>query len=70
MTLLIPNDLVLLFTILESIFQLAVPIAITDSKTKYNYCIAYLPPEIKIIARDITIFPDTTDPYKILKEII
>ncbi|KAF8795394.1 hypothetical protein HNY73_003247 [Argiope bruennichi] len=37
---------------LDSTFELASPKAITESKTKYNYVLAHLPPEIATVVRD------------------
>ena len=64
----IPTDPALWFTMVESTFQLAVPKPITDSKTKYNYCVAHLPPEIAMIVRDVIITPDIADPFQNLKQ--
>ena len=63
----IPSDPSLWFTMVESTFELAVPKPITESKTKYNYCVANLPPDIAMTVRDIILSPDTTDPYAKLK---
>ncbi|KAF8791603.1 hypothetical protein HNY73_006444 [Argiope bruennichi] len=52
---------------LDSTFKLPSPTAITESKTKYNYVVAHLPPEIATIVRDVIIQPDSTDPYSDLK---
>lgn len=64
----IPTDPALWFTMIESTFQLAVPKPITDSRTKYNYCVSHLPPEIAMTVRDIILSPDSADPYKNLKD--
>lgn len=64
----IPTDPALWFTMVESTFQLAVPKPITDSRTKYNYCVANLPPEIAMTVRDVIISPDNSDPFKNLKD--
>ncbi|KAF8797273.1 hypothetical protein HNY73_001558 [Argiope bruennichi] len=45
----------------------AVSKPITASKTKFNYCAAYIPPEVASIVRDIIINPDEEDPYQQLK---
>lgn len=63
----IPSDPSLWFTMVESTFELAVPKPITESKTKYNHCVANLPPHIAMTVRDIIISPDKTDPYHKLK---
>ncbi|GFT35379.1 hypothetical protein TNCV_275021 [Trichonephila clavipes] len=42
----------------------AVPQAITDSKTKFNYIIAHLPPEAATIIRDVIMIPDPVEPYE------
>ena len=64
----IPTDPALWFTMVESTFQLAVPKPITDSKTKYNYCVAHLPPEIAMIVRDVIITPDIANPFQNLRQ--
>ncbi|KAF8790610.1 hypothetical protein HNY73_005606 [Argiope bruennichi] len=51
----------------ESTFELAIPKPITASRTKFNYCVSTLPPEIAITVRDIILSPDATDPYSQLK---
>ncbi|KAG8173367.1 hypothetical protein JTE90_021753, partial [Oedothorax gibbosus] len=48
--------------------QLGTPKPVTESKTKYNYCVAHLPPETASLVRDILLSPATDDPYKTLKE--
>ncbi|GFW40541.1 transposon Ty3-G Gag-Pol polyprotein [Trichonephila clavipes] len=45
----------------------AVPKPITESKTKYNYAVSHLPPDIATVVRDIIIQPDISDPYSELK---
>lgn len=64
----IKPDPALWFHMLDSTFALASPKAITESKTKYNYVVAHLPPEIAIVVRDAIIQPDSTDPYADLKK--
>lgn len=61
------NDPALWFTICESTFQLGCPKAITESKTKFNYIIAHLPPEATSIIRDVILNPDSDDPYTHVK---
>ncbi|KAF8794887.1 hypothetical protein HNY73_002803 [Argiope bruennichi] len=63
----IPSDPSLWFTMVESTFELAIPKPITASRTKFNYCVSTLPPEIAITVRDIILSPDATDPYSQLK---
>lgn len=58
----IPADTALWFMMIETTINLASPKAITESKMKYNYCDANLPPEIAMTVRDI-ISPDKTDPF-------
>ncbi|GBM79529.1 hypothetical protein AVEN_209501-1 [Araneus ventricosus] len=52
---------------LESTFELAIPKPITESRTKYNHCVANLPPDIAMTVRDIIISPNKTIPYAKLK---
>nr|XP_042902504.1 uncharacterized protein LOC122270176 [Parasteatoda tepidariorum] len=52
----------------EATFQLATPKPISESKTKFNYCHAHLPPEVAAVVRDVIITPDAEDPFKKLKE--
>ncbi|GBM85584.1 hypothetical protein AVEN_207743-1 [Araneus ventricosus] len=59
----IQPDPALWFRMLESTFELASPKPITESKTKYNYVVAHLPPEIATVVRDVIIQPDSSDPY-------
>ncbi|GFX12395.1 hypothetical protein TNCV_64411 [Trichonephila clavipes] len=40
------------------------PKAITESKTKFNYIIAHLPPEAATIIRDVIMNPDPVEPYE------
>lgn len=67
MPLFIPTDPALWFKMVESTFELAVPKAITESKTKYNYCVSHLPPDIAMTVRDVILSPDVTDPFLMLK---
>lgn len=62
------NDPALWFKMCESTFELALPKAITASKTKFNYIVAHVPPEIASLVRDVIVNPDPEDPYKKLKE--
>lgn len=64
----ISTDPQLWFSMVESTFELASPKAITESKTKYNHCVASLPADIALLVRDIILNPDATDPYSKLKE--
>lgn len=64
----IKMDPLLWFHMLESTFELATPKPITESKTKYNYVVAHLPPDIATVVRDIIMQPDGTDPYLDLKK--
>lgn len=61
------SDPALWFTICESTFQLGCPKPVTESKTKYNYIIAHLPPEATTIIRDVILNPDENDPYTHVK---
>lgn len=63
----IPVDPSLWFHMLESTFELATPKAITEERTKYNYVVANLPPNIATIVRDVIIQPDAVTPYQNLK---
>ncbi|GFU90808.1 transposon Ty3-I Gag-Pol polyprotein [Trichonephila clavipes] len=56
------HDPALWFTMCDSTFQLGCPKAITDSKTKFNYIIAHLPPEAATIIRDVIMNPDPVEP--------
>ncbi|GFT74174.1 transposon Tf2-6 polyprotein [Trichonephila clavipes] len=58
------HDPALWFTMCDSTFQLGCPKAITDSKTKFNYIIAHLPPEAATIIRDVIMNPDPVEPYE------
>lgn len=64
----IPSDPILWFSILESTFESSTPKPITVSKTKFNYCVAHLPPETAVLVRDVILKPDQTDPYEKLKQ--
>lgn len=70
----IPNfnasDPQLWFCMCDSTFELATPKPITESQTKYNYCVAHLPSEIASIVRDIIIKENKTDPYTELKDAV
>ncbi|GFX31269.1 hypothetical protein TNCV_2060881 [Trichonephila clavipes] len=48
----------------DSTFQLGCPKAITDSRTKFNYIIAHLPPEAATIIRDVIMNPDPVELYE------
>ena len=62
------NDPALWFILCESSFELAVPKPITESRTKYNYAVANLPPDVAAIVRDVLIKPSIEQPYEHLKE--
>lgn len=66
----ISSDPTLWFTMAESTFELASPKPITESKTKYNYCVATLPPDAAVLVRDIILDPNKTDPYQSLKDAV
>lgn len=70
----IPNynasDPQLWFGMCESTFELAAPKPIIDSRTKYNHCVAHLPPEIASIVRDVILKPKTEDPFNELRSAI
>lgn len=61
------SDPTLWFGMCEATFELAVPKPITESKTKFNYVVAHLPPDIASTVRDIILDPDKLDPYGVLK---
>ncbi|GFW39870.1 integrase catalytic domain-containing protein [Trichonephila clavipes] len=63
----IQRDPALWFYMIESTFELASPKPITESKTKYNYIVSHLPPDIATVVRDVIIQPDISDPYSELK---
>ncbi|GFU77521.1 transposon Tf2-9 polyprotein [Trichonephila clavipes] len=63
----IQRDPALWFYMIESTFELASPKPITESKTKYNYAVSHLPPDIATVVRDVIIQPDISDPYSELK---
>ncbi|KAF8768393.1 hypothetical protein HNY73_021217 [Argiope bruennichi] len=46
----------------EATFELAISKPITVSKTKFNYCVAHIPPEAASVVREIIINPDEEDP--------
>ncbi|KAG8199250.1 hypothetical protein JTE90_003677 [Oedothorax gibbosus] len=62
------SDPALWFQMCEATFELGTPKPVTEGKTKYNYCVAHLPPETASLVRDILLSPATDDPYKTLKE--
>lgn len=63
-------DPALWFAMCESTFELATPKAITDSKTKFNYCVSHLPPEIASLVRDIILKARSETSYDELKTAI
>ncbi|GFY06782.1 transposon Ty3-I Gag-Pol polyprotein [Trichonephila clavipes] len=63
----IQRDPALWFYMIESTFELASPKPITESKTKYNYAVSHLPPDIATVVRDVIIQPDISDPSSELK---
>lgn len=63
-------DPALWFYMVECTFQLATPKPITDSRTKFNYVAAHLPPEIAIAVRDVIMKPDETTPYETVKKTV
>ncbi|GFQ82421.1 uncharacterized protein TNCT_15751 [Trichonephila clavata] len=64
----VSSDPALWFGMLESTFELAIPKPITDERTKYNYCVAYLSPDAAMAVRDVILSPGSTNPYSKLKE--
>ncbi|GFY47627.1 uncharacterized protein TNIN_489451 [Trichonephila inaurata madagascariensis] len=58
------NDCVLWFTMCDSTFQLGCLKAITDSRTKFYYSIAHLPPKAVTIILDVIRNRDPVDPYE------
>nr|XP_015922908.2 uncharacterized protein LOC107451355 [Parasteatoda tepidariorum] len=62
------SDPHLWFHMVEATFQLATPKPISESKTKFNYCLAHLLPEVAAVVRDVIITPNAEDPFKKLKE--
>ncbi|GFX16087.1 uncharacterized protein TNCV_4703451 [Trichonephila clavipes] len=52
----------------ESTFELAVPKPITDERTKYNYCVAHLSPDMALAVRDVILSPGSTNPCSKLKD--
>ncbi|XP_035216669.1 uncharacterized protein LOC118190085 [Stegodyphus dumicola] len=65
-----PIDPALWFAMCEATFALAAPKPITDSKTKFNYCVAHLPPEFAALVRDIILRERTDSSYEDLKATI
>ncbi|GBL79659.1 hypothetical protein AVEN_18203-1 [Araneus ventricosus] len=63
----IQPDPALWFHMLESTFELTSLKPITEGKTKYNYVVAHLPPDIDTVVRDVIIQQDLSDPYTDLK---
>lgn len=61
------NDVSLWFAMCEHSFELAHPRAITESRTKFNYISANLPPEAASVVRDLIIKRSDTTPYEDLK---
>lgn len=61
------GDPALWFTMCESTFELGTPKPVTESKTKFNYIVAHLPPEAATIVRDVITNPNAADPYSQLK---
>lgn len=47
----------------ESTFELGTPKPITESKTKFNYVVSHLPPEVASMIRDVIATPSKEDPY-------
>ncbi|GFT42807.1 uncharacterized protein NPIL_658231 [Nephila pilipes] len=64
----IKSDPALWFHLLEAPFDLASPKSVKESKTKYNYVLAHIPPEIATVLRDVIMQHDSTDPYTELKQ--
>ncbi|GFX78392.1 uncharacterized protein TNCV_3034351 [Trichonephila clavipes] len=64
----VSSDPALWFGMLESTFELAVPKPITDERTKYNYCVAHLPPDAAMAVRDVILSPGSINPYSKLKD--
>ncbi|GFX85361.1 transposon Ty3-I Gag-Pol polyprotein [Trichonephila clavipes] len=52
----IQRDPALWFYMIESTFEFASPKPITESKTKYNYAVSHLPPDIATVVRDPCLF--------------
>ena len=61
------KDPALWFSMCDSTFELGTPKPVTDSRTKYNYVVAHLPPEAASTVRNIILHPDATDPYGVLR---
>ncbi|GFQ71208.1 uncharacterized protein TNCT_704141 [Trichonephila clavata] len=64
----VSSDPALWFGMLESTFELAIPKPITHERTKYNYCVAHLSPDVAMAVRDVILSPGSTNPYSKLKE--
>ncbi|GFT74677.1 uncharacterized protein TNCV_4809601 [Trichonephila clavipes] len=64
----VSSDPALWFGMLESTFELAVPKPITDERTKYNYCVAYLSPDAAMAIQDVILLPLSINPYSKLKD--
>ncbi|GFU86607.1 uncharacterized protein TNCV_4986441 [Trichonephila clavipes] len=64
----VSSDPALWFGMLESTFELAVPKPITDERTKYNYCVAHLSPDVAMAVRDVILSPGSINPYSKLKD--
>lgn len=65
------SDPALWFIMYESTIALAItalPKAITESMTKYNYVVLNLPPDVASLIHDILVKLDATDPYENLKK--
>ncbi|GFT06455.1 hypothetical protein TNCV_3355921 [Trichonephila clavipes] len=54
--------------VLESTFELAVPKPITEERTKYNYCVAHLFPDVAMAVRDVILSPGSINSYSKLKD--
>ncbi|GFR01904.1 acetylcholine receptor subunit alpha-type acr-16 [Trichonephila clavata] len=64
----VSTDPALWFKLLESTFELAVSKAITNERTKYNYCVAHLSPDAAMAIRDVILLPGSSNMYSKLKE--
>ena len=64
----IATDPQLLFSMVETSFELVLPKPITENKIKYNHCVVSLPSGIVVLVRDIILSTDATDPYIKLKD--
>lgn len=65
-----PMDPSLWLHMLEATFELATPKPITASKTKFNYAISNLPPDVAAIIRDVIINPSSEQPFETLRAAI